>query len=497
MASKKSYRPWSPEQPFLLPPSPTEWLPEGHLVYFILDTVKLLDLSAIEGVLQAKDPRGERSYNPAMMVALLLYAYCVGVFSSRRIARATYEDVAFRVLTGGQHPHFTRVNAFRKSHQDALSGLFLQGLMLCSEAGLVKLGHVSLDGSKVAANASKHKAMSYDRMAALEKRLTAEIEALMGRAREMDSTEDERFGEGRDAEDIPAELKRRETRLARLREAKAALEKEARQARAARHRELADGCAQRADAAEAERLERLNRTLEKKHLERAEALDEGADDEPPFTTNDGLPKHRPRTHTDGTPHPRAQRNFTDADSRIMESGGAFVQGYNVQAVVDQEHQIVLAGAVTNQPPDAGNLVPMLEQTIQNCGQPPERLSADSGYWSAGGPAQCEALGTEVYIATERRKHWDTNRDVTSGPPPDGADPRERMRWKLRTAEGRAIYSRRKVIVEPVFGQIKEARGFRRFLRRGLEAVQAEWSLVCLTHNLLKLFRAKLRAVVAA
>jgi hypothetical protein len=288
-------------------------------------------------------------------------------------------------------------------------------------------------------------------------------------------------------------MKRRETRLARLREAKAALEKEARQARAARHRELADGCAQRAEAADEKRRERLNRTLEKKHRERAEALDGGDDDEPPFTTGDGLPKHRPRATTDGTPHRRAQRNFTDADSRIMESGGAFLQGYNVQAVVDEEHQIVLAGAVTNQPPDAGNLAPMLELTIRNCGKPPERLSADSGYWSAPTPARCEALGTQVYIATERHKHWDAHKHVTSGPPPDDADARERMRWKLRTAEGRAIYSRRKVIVEPVFGQIKEARGFRRFLRRGLAAVQAEWLLVCLTHNLLKLFRARLSA----
>lgn len=491
MASRKSYREWNPEQPFLLPPSPADWLPEGHLAYFILDVVGALDLSPIESVFQAKDARGERPYNPAMMVALLLYAYSAGVFSSRRVAKATYEDVALRVVAGGQHPHFTRISAFRRDHQDALSGLFLQGLMLCSKAGLVKLGHVSVDGSKVAANASKHKAMSYDRMGELEKRLTAEIDELMAQAQRKDANDDERFGEGRDDEALPDELKRREDRLARLRTAKASLEKEAREARAARHRELATGCSARAAAADTSRHERLNHTLEKKHLEAAEKLDPRSDDddEPPFTTGDGLPMHRPGTTEDGSPHPRAQRNFTDPDSRIMESGGAFVQGYNAQIVVDDHSQVILAEAVTNQPPDAGNLVPMLHAALENCGAAPVRLSADSGYWTPEAPAACTAVGTDVYIATERHKHWNIDKQVTTGAAPPEAEARERMRHKVRTAEGRAIYSRRKVVVEPVFGQIKEARGFRRFLRRGLDAVAAEWSLVCLTHNLLKLYRA--------
>lgn len=262
--------------------------------------------------------------------------------------------------------------------------------------------------------------MSYDRMGALEERLTAEIGALLQRAHEADAREDERFGEGQDSENIPNELKRREDRLARLREAKAALEKEARQARAAHHRELAKGCSARAEAAEAQRTSRLTRTLERKNRERAEGLDsrDGDDDEgPPFTTKAGLPKHRPRTTVDGCPHPSAQRNFTDSDSRIMESGGAFVQGYNAQIVVDEHSQVVVAGAVTNQPPDAGNLIPMLERAIENCGEAPQRLSADSGYWSAGAPPRCDARGTEVYIATERHKHWDANQQVTSGPPP--------------------------------------------------------------------------------
>jgi hypothetical protein len=333
--------------------------------------------------------------------------------------------------------------------------------------------------------------MSYDRMGELEERLTTEIAALMARAQQADTDEDARFGEGKTEEAIPDELKRREDRLACLQAAKAALEHEARKAQAAHHRELAEGCAERADSANTQRQERLNRTLEQRHLDEADRLaprdeDDGA---PPFTTGDGLPMHRPRTTAEGEPHPRAQRNFTDPDSRIMESSGGFVQGYNVQIVVDDEAQIIVAEAVTNQPPDAGNLEPMLAATICNCGQAPARMSADSGYWTPEAPAGAEAVGTSVYIATERRKHWDADQQVTAGAPPIGAGARERMRHKLRTEEGRAIYSRRKVIVEPVFGQIKEARGFRRFLRRGLAAVGAEWSLICLTHNLLKLHRA--------
>src|SRR6266581_691087 len=235
----KSYRPWSPTQSFLLPPSPLEWLPEGHLAYFVLEAVQTLDLSAIEDAIQAKDARGERPYSPAMMVALLVYGYSVGVFSSRRLARETYEDVAFRVLAGGEHPHFTTVNQFRLEHRQALAKLFVQVLRLCKKAGLVKLGHVAFDGTKVGANASKHKAMSYKRMQEEERRLAAEVEALLAKADETDSREDAQYGVGKAPEDLPEELQRRESRLSRIREAKAALEKEATDARAEELREQA------------------------------------------------------------------------------------------------------------------------------------------------------------------------------------------------------------------------------------------------------------------
>ena len=227
----KRYRPWDVEQSFLLPPSPRDWLPEGHLAYFILDIIKELDLSAIIRTVDAKDARGERPYSPVMMTALLLYAYCVGVFSSRRIERATYEDVAFRVITGGQHPDFTRISKFRRQQLDALAGIFKQTVQLSQRAGLVKLGLVAIDGTKMQANASKHKAMSYERMQKDEKRLTDEIAALLGRAEEADKADDARFGEGPREEDLPAELRRREERLEKIRAAKRALEQEAVQTR--------------------------------------------------------------------------------------------------------------------------------------------------------------------------------------------------------------------------------------------------------------------------
>lgn len=487
----KQYRAWSSlNESFLFPPSPRDWLPKDHLVYFILDVVELLDLSAIESVLQAKDPRGERPYNPAMMVALLVYAYSVGVFSSRKIAVATYEQVAFRVLTGEQHPHFTRIAAFRKTHLSAFSDLFKQVLLLCRQAGLVKLGHVAVDGSKIQANASKHKAMSYAYMQELERRLESEISSLLSRATAADTAEDEQFGEGEEQQDLPAELKRRTDRLAKLRVAKAALEAEARKARAQHLLELAAGCDERAAADEENRS--LNETLAIKHRKQAAELSSPSDDDaddPPFQTPDGLPKHRPNTTADGSPDPKAQRNFTDPESRIMERGGAFGQDYNCQAAVDDTAQIVVAASVTNQSPDAGNLVPMVRLIVANCGRPPAATTADTGYWAPSVEPECAALGTAAYVATERRKHWDKDQTNTSGSPPEDADPKTLMRHKVRTATGRAIYALRKSTVEPVFGQIKEVRGFRRFSMRGLHAAQHEWLFLCATHNLLKLFRA--------
>lgn len=497
MPTRKRYREWTPDQSYLLPPSPRDWLDDGHLVYFLIDLVRELDVSAIEDAIQAKDARGERPYDPRMMVGLLLYAYCVGIFSSRRIERATYSDVAFRVLTGGAHPHFTCICTFRRKHLEALSGLFVQVLSLCRKAGLVKLGHVAIDGTKIQANASKHKAMSYERMLAAEKRLTTKIEELMKRAEGADQSDDERLGpEGRD-DDLPDELKRQEQRLAVIRKAKAELEAEARKARAARRRELAEGCDERAENADEERRRKLNETLAHKHREAADELDDDDSDDPPFTTPEGLPMHRPKTRTDGAPDPKAQRNFTDPDSRIMESNGTFLQGYNCQAAVDSESQIIVGKGLTNQAPDAGNLGPLLDDVVRHCGEAPVALTGDSGYWCAEVDECCARHGTTAYISTERRRHWDDDHTVTQGPAPDDAPPRDRMRHRVRTVEGRAIYARRKVIVEPVFGQMKEGRGFRRFLLRGIERARGEWDLMCLTHNILKLFRGTRVSAVGA
>ncbi len=475
-----------------------DWLPEGHLVYFLLDVVKQLDMSAIESKIQEKDARGTRPYSPAMMLALLIYGYCIGLRSSRKIERATYEDLAFRVLAGGQHPDHTRISEFRRTHLDAFKDLFKQVLQLCRKAGLVKLGRVAIDGTKVQANASKHKAMSYQRMQELEKRLEKEIEELLEQAEQADAEEDARFGPGQREEDLPGELQRRETRLERLREAKAELEEEARASRAAWLRERAHRLRERAaQDPENTKARKMRWTRAQRYMEEAKQLD-GIDDDdsqPPGVSGE-LPRHRVRTQADGTPHPKAQRNFTDPDSRIMESKGTFLQAYNGQAAVDGSGQIILAEDLTNQCPDNGNLAPMIQQIEANCGEVPEKVTADSGFWHSEVVETCSQLGTEVYIATERRRHWDRDDTMTEGEPPEDLSALEAMRWKLRTEQGRQIYAERKWIVEPVFGQMKEIQGFRRFLLRGLEKARAEWSLQCLTHNLLKLFRSQETVTVA-
>ena len=496
MSGAKSYRPWIPGQSFLLPPNPMDWLPEGHLAYFILDLVKELDLSAIESKIQAKDARGTRPYSPSMMVALLIYGYCLGIRSSRKIERATYEDVAFRVLAGGGHPDHTRISEFRRTHLKAFKALFKQVLQLCQKAGLVKLGRVAIDGTKVQANASKHKAMSYERMQELEKRLEQEIDELLAQAERVDAEEDARFGPGQREQDLPEELQRRQTRLERIRQAKAELEAEARQSRAAKLREQARRAREAAQQTEDGQWRKFHETRARNRAHQAKQLDESDGDDAASSDPGELPLHRVRTRRDGIPHPKAQWNFTDPDSRLMERAGTFLQAYNCQAAVDGSGQIIVAEDVTNQCPDNGNLDPMIQQVEANCGEVPDKASADAGYWRPDVAEACSQLGTEVYVATERRRHWDRDDTVTEGEPPEGADAREAMRWKLRTEEGREVYAERKTIVEPVFGQIKEVRGFRRFLLRGLEKAAGEWSLMCATHNLLKLFRSREAAVAA-
>jgi len=427
-----------------------DWLPEGHLARFILDLMRELDLGGIYAHYEG-DLRGYPPYHPQMMVALLLYAYCVGVPSSRKIERKTHEDVAFRVIAGEAHPDHSRINEFRRVHLEALSALFVQVLRLCQKAGLVKLGKVALDGTKMKANASKHKAMSYKRMNEEEQRLRDRVAALLAEAARIDAEEDKAYGVGRRGDELPEDLQHAESRLARIREAKAALEAEAKQ-----------------------------------QQEEAKAAKD-RNDPPPAETP--LPKHKIPTTETGEPTGKSQRNFTDPESRIMKTGDGYVQGYNCQAMVDAEHQVIVAQAVTNQSPDVEHLVPMIVQTVANCGAKPEKLLGDAGYFSEANVCESTKWSIDPYIATGRQRRNEPPPTVC-GRPPASQTIKQQMARKLVTKAGAAVYARRKVIVEPVFGQIKEARGFRRFLLRGLAKVRHEWSLITLTHNILKLHAAR-------
>ncbi len=486
----KTYRPYSPEQSYLLPPSPREWLPEGHLAYYVLDLVDELDLSAIERAVQSKDPRGERPYSPRMMTAVLLYGYAIGVFSSRKIERATYDDVAFRVLAAGEHPHFTTINDFRAKHRVAFADFFHQVLEVCMSAGLVKLGHVAIDGSKMKANASKHKAMSYERMQKEEARLKAEVERLIRQAEETDAAEDALYGVGQQPQDLPAELQRRETRRAKIREALGGLRREAGKARAAEHVGLANELRTKAEApTTSPKKQGEFQTLAAQHDQQAADLDD--DDPPPPAVDSDLPRNTPPKKPSGEPKPKAQRNFTDPDSRIMFKDGAVVQAYNAQIAVDEGTQIIVAAALSNQGPDVEYFEPMLRRVVDNCDAAPSKVTADAGYFSAGNVRAAESMGCEPYIAVGAH--------LRNGLPDDAkkplnleSDDRALMRAVLSSPDGKAAYARRKATVEPVFGQIRSCRGIRQMSFRGLFKNRCEWLLICATHNVLKLWRAVTR-----
>ena len=446
MKTQPRFRPYDPNQLYLLPPDMREWLPEDDLVYFILEIVNQIDLKEIFSSYE-ENKGGYPAYHPRMMVALLLYAYCIGLPSSRKIEQATYHSVAVRVLTADQHPDHDTISSFRKRHLKALAGLFVQVLQLCQKAGLVKFGHVALDGTKVKANASKHKAMSYGRMLKKEKELKQEVQRLLKDAEQCDAREDTLYGKGKRGTELPKELRFREPRLKKIQEAIKALEHEAHQ-------------------------EGLKKQEEK------EKKPQG--------------KGRPPKAPSGVPKSKKQYNFTDPDSRIMKDGAtkSFVQAYNCQAAVDAKKQVIVAAHVTQAANDKEQIEPMLERITKNTsGKKPKKLSADTGYFSED---NCKLLNKEkidAHVATQKYRH---NKDIP--PPPRGRIPKhftikERMERKLRTIKGRMTYSKRKEIVEPVFGHIKEIRGFRRFSLRGVSNVSAEWQFICLTHNLMKLFRA--------
>ena len=426
----KTFRPYDPEQAFLMPASLQDWLPKGHLAYFISDVVDHLDLSAIMS--RYEEEKGYPPYHPAMMVKVLLYAYCIGAPSSRKIEKRLEEDIGFRVLSANNTPDFRTISDFRKDHLKALAALFLQVLKLCQKAGLVKLGHVSLDGTKMKANASKHKAMSYQRMKEEEARLEAEVQDLLRKAEAVDEEEDRRYGRNKRGDELPRELAFRESRLKKIRQARAALEAEAR-------------------------------------TEAEQTQGKGG-------------------KATGVPEGKAQRNFTDPDSHIMPAPGGkhFEQAYNAQAAVDSAHQVIVAAEVTEQPSDRGQAVPMMEQVKANTGELPRQMSADAGYFSSDAVKDLTTDGIDVYMPPDKMHHAHTQPAAPRGRIATGLSLVDRMRRKLKTKQGRKRYGLKKELSEPVFGQIKQSRGFRQFLLRGKEKVRCEWRFICTGHNLLKL-----------
>lgn len=441
------------DQQYLLPPDMREWVPKGHLIWFVSDLVDSLDLSAILAGYVKNETRGRAAYHPVMMTKLLLYAYAVGKPSSRKIERACTEEVPFRVLSGDRHPDHASISEFRRRHLAALAGLFTQVLVMCGQAGLVKLGHVAIDGTKVKANASKHKAMSYARMCAAEDELARQVARLLEEAERVDAEEDALYGDAR-GDELPEELATREGRLKVIREAKAALEEEAREKAAAEAKEAEERREQR-EAKEAARGKKFG----------------------------GRPPAVPDP-AKATPKAKDQRNFTDPDSRIMVDGssGAFVQAYNAHAAVDEEAQVIVAASVTQQANDKRAFLPLLEDIESNLDALPDKVTADSGFFSQANLSDPRFTGIECYVPPERYVRKSPLANL--------------MREKLASQDGEAVYRKRKSVVEPVFGQIKEARNFRRFSFRGLVAVSQEWEFVCLTHNMLKLYRAGARPGLA-
>jgi len=450
----KTYRDWSSDQAYLFPPSPHDWLPQGDLVYFLLDTVATLDLSPIFAHYE-RELRGQPPFHPRMMVALLLYCYATGTRSSRKIMRRCHIDVACRVIVGEDIPDFRTISDFRKIHLARLEALFVEVLKLCALAGLAKVGTIALDGTKVKANASRHKAMSYDRMKTEEIRLKEEIAKLLAEAETTDQAEDIEHGPDRQGDELPDELARRQSRLAKIQQARKLLEERV-----------------RAEAAE-------------------EAARRQAEEKSP-------PKVPP---AEAVPDPKDQINFTDPQSRIMKaSNKGWDQCGNAQAVTN-EHQIILAADVTNQANDVRQTVPMADQTQANLEAAGikdviKAMLGDAGYYSEANATDLEQRGIDPYLATERLKHHEKVASAPRGRIPQGLSAKQRMARKLRTKKGREMYAKRKGMIEPIFGQLKQVLGFRQFSMRGLASMRGEWRLMATVHNLLKLWRHDQRVEMA-
>jgi transposase len=419
----KTFRPYDQDSLLVMPPSLHDWVDPDGLAAFLNDLVDALDMGPF---LAAHDePRGMPPYHPRLMLKVLLYGYATGVRSSRKLEERLASDVNFMFLAGQARPDHKTIAEFRRRHLASFEGLFLDVLRLCQAAGLAKLGRVAIDGTKLKANASKHKAMSYGRMAEREAALRAEVQRILAQAEAVDAAEDRLYGDAR-GDELPPELRRRETRLERIREAKAALEREARE-------------------------------------------------------RSGDP--------DAVPEPKAQRNFTDPESKIMHSKpDGWIYGYNPQIAVDAGHQVIVATSLSADTTDTAALPALVDQIETNTGRRPKKVLADAGYASDDNLAHLDEHGIDAYVATRRDRHGAQTAPAPRGRTPAGLSRRERMARKLTTRQGRAEYARRKAIVEPVFGQTKEARGFRRFHLRGRVKVTAEWHLECAVHNLAKLFR---------
>ena len=419
----KTFRPYDQDSLLFMPPSVRDWVEPDGLAAFISDLVDTLDLAPF--LAAHDDPRGMPPYHPRLMLKVLLYGYATGVRSSRRIEERLRSDVDFMFLAGQARPDYKTISEFRRRHLAAFEALFLEVLALCQRAGLVKLGRVALDGTKIAANASKHKAMSYGRMVEREAELAAQVAAILREAEATDAAEDKLYGDAR-GDELPPELRTREGRLRKIREAKAALEREAREA-----------------------------------------------------TGD----------PDAVPQAKTQRNFTDPESKIMRSRTeGWVQAYNAGAVVDETAQVIVAATLSADPTDSRSLPELVDAIQANTGRRPRRVLADAGYAGNENIDHLAAAGIDGYIATRRDRHGVAPSPSPRGRIPSGLTPTQRMARKLSTKAGHAHYARRKAIVEPVFGQIKEAGGFRRFSLRGLGSVTGEWQLVCAVHNIGKLFR---------
>jgi len=455
----KRFREYQPEQRLLLPASLEDWLPEGHVGRFIGEVVEQLNLGEIYARYE-EDGRGQAAYHPLLMVKVLFYGYATGRYSSRKLERASYEEVAMRYLAGNQHPDHDTLAHFRRRHLTALGRLFGQILQMCQRAGLVGLGHVAVDGTKVRANASRQQSRSYAQMQEEEQRLERHIREWLEEAERVDAQEDACYGRRR-GDELPPELATSQKRLETIRRLKADLEQEAR------------------EQAERERAEIEQRRQERREREQAAGRRFGG--------------REPRIPDPAQAQPEAheQRNLTDPESRIMKDGatGSFQQCYNAQAAVDERRQVIVAAEVTAQEHDRRQLAPLVEQIEQQLGRKPEQVSADSGYFSSQHLASPVLAGVDLYVPPEpeRRRRpgaaarrWDRHPELTDA-----------MREKLRTAQGRQCYLRRQTIVEPVFGTIKQWRAFRQFLLRGLALVRGEWKLVCTVHNLLKLYGARL------